>query len=412
MYSLVGRAFGRGAMRASPAAAAAASSRVAAAAPVIGMRHFGATRSVWKSQQESNVNAEGGLDVKFLKKFQTHLCDGPTNEGTATREELLSYFKQMQRIRRLEMAADQLYKAKFIRGFCHLYTGQEAVAVGMEAALKEGDEIITAYRDHGFMLTRGATAESVLAELLGKSNGCSQGKGGSMHMYTKGFYGGNGIVGAQCPTGAGIAFALKYKGKDNVALALYGDGAANQGQLFEAFNMAKIWDLPVIFVCENNHFGMGTSSARATRGEYYQRGDFVPGFKVDGMNVVAVREATRYAADHCRSGKGPIIMEMDTYRYVGHSMSDPGTTYRTRDDINEVRNTRDPITKVKAWLISHELATEAEVKTIEKEVRKEMDEATQLAKAGPVPDIKEAFADVHYDNVAVRKNLHEFQTYA
>ena len=335
--------------------------------------------------------------------YKLHILDtSPSTTVTCTRDEALHYYRDMQTIRRMETMAGNLYKEKAIRGFCHLYSGQEACCVGMEAALKNNDAVITAYRAHGWTYTRGISVLGVLAELLGRKSGCAKGKGGSMHMYNHNFYGGNGIVGAQVPLGAGIAFALKYQGTDNVCMALYGDGAANQGQLFETFNMAKLWDLPVIFVCENNGYGMGTSVDRAAAStEYYKRGDFIPGIWVDGMDILAVREATRYAVEHCRSGKGPMMMEAATYRYSGHSMSDPGTSYRSREEIQGVRQSRDPITGFKEKMIKSNLATEEELKKIDVEVRKLVDEAVKQARADPELPLPEL-----YNNVYSQKPAH------
>merc|ERR1712071_388383 len=286
--------------------------------------------------------------------FDTKPCDlhlfseGPTSSGIElTREDGLDYYKSMQTIRRMELKADQLYKQKVIRGFCHLYDGQEACAVGMEAALSKDDSIITSYRAHGWTYTRGARPSSILAELFGRELGCAKGKGGSMHMFADNFYGGNGIVGAQVPMGAGLAFAHKYKGEKNCAVTCYGDGAANQGQVFEAYNIASLWKLPCIFVCENNQYGMGTSQDRSSASiDYFSRGDYIKGLRVDGMDVVAVREATKFAKDYAVN-EGPIVLELKTYRYHGHSMSDPGTSYRTRDEIKAVRAASDPITSLR-----------------------------------------------------------------
>ncbi|XP_034717605.1 pyruvate dehydrogenase E1 component subunit alpha, somatic form, mitochondrial-like isoform X1 [Etheostoma cragini] len=240
-----------------------------------------------------------------IKKCDVHrLEEGPPLKAELTREQGLQYYRVMQTVRRMELKADQLYKQKIIRGFCHLYDGQEACAVGIEAAINPSDHLITAYRAHGYTYTRGIAVKEILAELTGRRGGVAKGKGGSMHMYAPRFYGGNGIVGAQVPLGAGIALACQYQGNNQVCVALYGDGAANQGQLFESFNMAALWKLPCIFTCENNQYGMGTSVERASAStDYYKRGDFIPGIRVDGMDVLCVREAFKFAAEHCRSGK-------------------------------------------------------------------------------------------------------------
>ncbi|KAG5521063.1 hypothetical protein RHGRI_033577 [Rhododendron griersonianum] len=311
------------------------------------------------------------ITVETSIPFTAHNCDPPSRSVETSPAELMSFFRDMATMRRMEIAADSLYKAKLIRGFCHLYDGQEAVAIGMEAAITRKDCIITAYRDHCLFLGRGGTLA-----------GCSKGKGGSMHFYKKegGFYGGHGIVGAQVPLGIGLAFAQKYSKEDHVTFALYGDGAANQGQLFEALNMAALWDLPAILVCENNHYGMGTAEWRAAKSpSYYKRGDYVPGLKVDGMDAFAVKQACKFAKEHALKN-GPLILEMDTYRYHGHSMSDPGSTYRTRDEISGVRQERDPLERIRKLVLSHDLATEKELKDIEKEVRKEVDDAIAQAK--------------------------------
>nr|XP_022286731.1 probable pyruvate dehydrogenase E1 component subunit alpha, mitochondrial isoform X2 [Crassostrea virginica] len=268
----------------------------------------------------------------------------------------------MRTIRRMETMAGNLYKAKQIRGFCHLYSGQEACCVGMEAAITPEDAVITAYRAHGWTYVRGISPLGVLAELTGRASGCAKGKGGSMHMYTKNFYGGFGIVGAQVPLGAGIAYAMKYSNQPNICVTLYGDGAANQGQLFEAYNMAKLWNLPCIFVCKNNGYGMGTSVERASAStNYYSRGDYIPGMRVDGMDVLAVKEATKFAKEFALN-HGPILIEAATYRYHGHSMSDPGTSYRPREEIKKVRETRDPITMFKRRITDCDLVTPEELK--------------------------------------------------
>jgi pyruvate dehydrogenase E1 component subunit alpha len=265
--------------------------------------------------------------------------------------------------------------------------------------------MITAYREHGFQLCRGDTPESVFGELLGKATGCSKGNGGSMHMFHPegNFHGGNGIVGAQVPIGAGIAFALKHQKTDNVCMAYYGDGAANQGQLFEAYNMAVLWDLPVLFVCENNKYGMGTSIERAAAGlKFYERGHYIPGMWIDGMDVLAVRNGVEFAAKRAREGLGPMILEMETYRYVGHSMSDPGTTYRTRSEVDQVRKTRDPIELVKSRILQSNVATAEEIKAIEKDIRQRILDAANTAKAASDPPPQQLYENITTDSIPVR----------
>nr|CAD1826770.1 unnamed protein product [Ananas comosus var. bracteatus] len=343
------------------------------------------------------------LTIETSVPFTGHKIEPPSRSVDTSPAELLSFFRDMSLMRRMEIAADSLYKAKLIRGFCHLYDGQEAAAVGMEAAITKKDSIITAYRDHCTFLARGGTLVEAFAELMGRRNGCSDGKGGSMHFYKKDarFYGGHGIVGAQVPLGCGVAFAHKYLKEGAVTFALYGDGAANQGQLFEALNISALWDLPVILICENNHYGMGTAEWRAAKSPaYYKRGDYVPGLKVDGMDVLAVKQACKFAKEHALAN-GPIILEMDTYRYHGHSMSDPGSTYRTRDEISGVRQERDPIERVRKLILAHELATASELKDTEKEVRKEVDDAIAQAKESPMPDPSELFTNVYVKGFGV-----------
>ncbi|KAH8957089.1 hypothetical protein BDL97_07G074600 [Sphagnum fallax] len=349
-----------------------------------------------RQQQQRAGFAADALTVDVPVPFKAHKCDAPSLSVETSAQELLSFFKTMFTMRRMEIAADSLYKSKFIRGFCHLYDGQEAVCVGMEASLNQKDCIITAYRDHCIHLGRGGTLLEVFSELMGRKDGCSLGKGGSMHMYNKkgGFFGGNGIVGAQTPLGAGLAFAQKYLKVDGVTLTMYGDGAANQGQLFEAMNMAALWSLPVIFVCENNHYGMGTAEWRSAKSpEYYKRGDYVPGMKVDGMDCLAVKQAVKYAKEYALKN-GPFVLEFDTYRYHGHSMSDPGSTYRTRDEISGVRQERDPIERIRKLLLSLEIASVSDLKTLEKEAKSEVDEALAKAKESPQPDTSELFSHI------------------
>jgi pyruvate dehydrogenase E1 component alpha subunit len=302
-------------------------------------------------------------------------------------------------IRRFEEKAGQLYGMGLIGGFCHLYIGQEAVVVGMQMTLKPGDEVITGYRDHGHMLACGMDPKGVMAELTGRRSGYSKGKGGSMHMFSaeKGFYGGHGIVGAQVPLGTGLAFANKYRGNDNVSLTYFGDGAANQGQVYESFNMAKLWKLPVVYIIENNQYGMGTSVARASATtDLYKRGlSFdIPGEQVDGMDVRAVKSAGEKAAKWCRAGNGPIILEMLTYRYRGHSMSDPAK-YRTKEEVDKVRTEHDPIEQVRQRLIAKKWASEDALKKIDQEMRAIVNEAAEFATHDTEPDPSELYTDVY-----------------
>ncbi|OSZ66529.1 pyruvate dehydrogenase (acetyl-transferring) E1 component subunit alpha [Sphingomonas sp. IBVSS2] len=316
----------------------------------------------------------------------------------ASKEELLEFYKQMLLIRRFEEKAGQLYGLGFIGGFCHLYIGQEAVAVGLQSALDgDKDSVITGYRDHGHMLAYGIDPKVIMAELTGRAAGISKGKGGSMHMFSteKKFYGGHGIVGAQVALGTGLAFAHKYNEDGGVAMAYFGDGAANQGQVYESFNMAELWKLPIIYVIENNQYAMGTSVNRSSaEDQLYKRGESfrIPGIQVDGMDVLACRGAAEEALEWVRSGKGPIILEMKTYRYRGHSMSDPAK-YRSREEVQSVRDKSDPIEQVK-----HELedmkVTEAELKAIEAEIRKIVNEAADFSEQTPEPDPSELYTDV------------------
>ena len=315
-----------------------------------------------------------------------------------TQDEMLGFYRDMLLIRRFEEKAGQLYGMGQIAGFCHLYIGQEAVVTGVRAAMKEGDQMITSYRDHGHMLACDMDPKGVMAELTGRSGGYSRGKGGSMHMFSteKHFYGGHGIVGAQVPLGAGLAFANKYMDNGSVSSAFFGDGAANQGQIYETFNMAELWDLPVVFVIENNQYAMGTSVERSSaETELYKRGiSFgIEGVQVDGMNVLAVRDASLKAFEHARSGKGPMILEMKTYRYRGHSMSDPAK-YRSRDEVKEVRGERDPIDAVKARLSDEGWADADALKAIDKEIKAIVAEAAQFAQDSPEPDPSELYTDV------------------
>ena len=321
--------------------------------------------------------------------------------ANVSRDDLLRYFRDMLLIRRFEEKAGQLYGMGDIGGFCHLYIGQEAVVVGLEAAASEGDKRITSYRDHGHMLACGMEARGVMAELTGRIGGYSKGKGGSMHMFSreKHFYGGHGIVGAQVPLGAGLAFADKYLGNDRVSFAYFGDGAANQGQVYEAYNMAELWDLPVIFVIENNQYAMGTSMSRSTKSTtLYGRGEAfgIPGERVDGMDVLAVRAAGEKAVAHCRAGKGPYILEMMTYRYRGHSMSDPAK-YRTREEVQKVRDERDPIENLRHLLLEGGHATADDLKAIEAEIKAIVNDSADFARQSPEPPVEELWTDIYAD---------------
>lgn len=318
--------------------------------------------------------------------------------AAAKQEQLLQYYRDMILMRRFEEKAGQLYGMGLIAGFCHLYIGQEAVVVGMQAAMEEGDQVITGYRDHAHMLACGMEARGVMAELTGREGGYSRGKGGSMHMFSreKNFYGGHGIVGAQVAIGTGLGFADWYKDNGKISVTYFGDGAANQGQVYESFNMAKLWNLPVIYVIENNQYAMGTAVKRASSETHlYKRGvSFgIPGEEVDGMDVEAVRKAADKAVKHARSGKGPYILEMKTYRYRGHSMSDPAK-YRTREEVDEVRSHHDPIDMIKARIIEAGYATEDELKAIDKEVKAVVNDSADFAKTSPEPDPSELYTDV------------------
>jgi pyruvate dehydrogenase E1 component alpha subunit len=307
-------------------------------------------------------------------------------------------------IRRFEERAGQLYGMGLIGGFCHLYIGQEAIAVGVQAVKQPGDQVITGYRDHGHMLACGMDPREVMAELTGRAGGSSKGKGGSMHMFStaEDFYGGHGIVGAQVALGTGLAFANRYRENGKVSFTYFGDGAANQGQVYESFNMAELWALPVIYVIENNQYAMGTSIERASSETHlYKRGASfrIPGEEVDGMDVLAVKEAAGRAAAHARSGKGPYILEMKTYRYRGHSMSDPAK-YRTREEVDEVRKTRDPIEHVEELLAKKGWADEPALKAIDAEVKRIVADAAEYARTSPEPAPAELYTDVYTDGAA------------
>ena len=322
-------------------------------------------------------------------------------QGTAnvSKDELLKYYRDMLLIRRFEEKAGQLYGMGLIGGFCHLYIGQEAVVVGLEAAAEEGDKRITSYRDHGHMLACGMEARGVMAELTGREGGYSRGKGGSMHMFSreKHFYGGHGIVAAQVPLGAGLAFADKYLGNGRVTFTYFGDGASNQGQVYETYNMAELWELPVVFVIENNQYAMGTSMKRSTKSTtLFGRGEAfgIPGEQVDGMDVLAVKAAGEKAVAHCRAGKGPYILEVMTYRYRGHSMSDPAK-YRTREEVQKMRDERDAIEHVRTMILDGKHATEDDLKAIDKEIKDIVNDSAEFSKESPEPPESELWTDIY-----------------
>ena len=322
-----------------------------------------------------------------------------SDKSNASKDELLKFYREMLLIRRFEEKAGQLYGMGLIGGFCHLYIGQEAVVVGLEAAAEDGDKRITSYRDHGHMLACGMDPKGVMAELTGRGGGYSKGKGGSMHMFSreKHFYGGHGIVGAQVPLGAGLAFADKYKENGRVTFAYFGDGAANQGQVYETFNMAALWKLPVVFVIENNQYAMGTAQKRSTSPpDLHTRGEAfgIPGEIVDGMDVLAVKAASAKAVAHCRSGDGPYILEIKTYRYRGHSMSDPAK-YRTRDEVQKMREERDAIEHVRELLLQGKHASEDDLKAIDKEIKVIVNDAAEFAKESPEPALAELWTDIY-----------------
>ena len=323
----------------------------------------------------------------------------PGKSDAPSQDQMLDWYRGMLLIRRFEERAGQLYGMGLIGGFCHLYIGQEAIAVGMQAIKRPGDQIITGYRDHGHMLAAGMDPRAVMAELTGRAAGVAKGKGGSMHMFDveAGFFGGHGIVGAQVSLGTGLGFANHYRGAANVSFTYFGDGAANQGQVYESFNMAELWRLPVVYVIENNQYAMGTSVERASAETHlYKRGvSFnISGEEVDGMDVEAVAVAGARAADHARSGKGPYILEMKTYRYRGHSMSDPAK-YRTREEVDAVKKARDPIDHFRERLESLGYADEATLRALDADVKKIVAESAEFARTAPEPDPSELYTDVY-----------------
>ncbi len=342
----------------------------------------------------------------MLKKLNTDMAKSSSKKMAfsipdLTPADLKKAYYEMLLIRRFEEKAGQLYGMGQIGGFCHLYIGQEAVAVGIQNVLDPKDSVITSYRDHGIMLAAGSDPRTVMAELLGRATGCSKGKGGSMHMFDleKRFYGGHGIVAAQVPIGTGIAFAYKYRNENNLSVAYFGDGAAHQGQVYESFNMAKLWNLPIIYVLENNEYAMGTSVKRAaSTPDLYKRGESfgIPGKRVDGMNFLAVREAAKEAVEHVKNGNGPILLEMKTYRYRGHSMSDPAK-YRTKEEVNEYREKFDPITQLENHLLSKKIASKAELEKMEAKVLEVVKDAIEFSQNSPLPDESELYTDILRD---------------
>jgi pyruvate dehydrogenase E1 component alpha subunit len=344
-----------------------------------------------KNGLSENINKNMLKGTKISKK------EG--HNQTHTKAELLHFYEQMLLIRRFEEKAGQLYGMGLIAGFCHLYIGQEAIAVGMKANMIQGDKVITTYRDHGHMIAVDSDPKAIMAELLGREDGCSRGKGGSMHLFDleKHFYGGHGIVGASVPIGAGLAFADKYRGTNNVTLCYFGDGAAHQGQVYESFNMAKLWNLPILFIIENNHYAMGTSVSRASSiDDLYKRGiGFnIPGQKINGMDIFEVINEGKKAVDYVRSGNGPILLEMDTYRYRGHSMSDPAT-YRSKEEVSGKKEKEDPIDNLRKYILEGNIAGENEITNIDKKIKVQVDEITEFAKNSPEPSEDEIFTDVY-----------------
>jgi pyruvate dehydrogenase E1 component alpha subunit len=322
----------------------------------------------------------------------------PVKSAALSKEKLLKMYREMLLIRRFEEKAGQLYGMGLIGGFCHLYIGQEAVVIGIQNAAKEGDAVVTTYRDHGHMIACGMDPKGIMAELTGRIGGFSHGKGGSMHMFSveKNFYGGHGIVGANVPLGTGMAFAQKYKNTDNITMVYFGDGAANQGQVYESFNMASLWQLPVIYIIENNEYAMGTSTKRhAADTELYKRGESfqIPGVQVDGMNVLSVYEAAKKVIAHVRGGKGPMLMEVKTYRYRGHSMSDPAK-YRSKEEVEKYKEQRDALNNFRDYLSKNKIANDAAFKKIEDEMKAIVNKAAEYAKESPEPDATELWTDI------------------
>lgn len=356
-----------------------------------------ATEAVAKAGAKTAAKTAARTDEDFaLRSLQAAHEESPIYD--ASDDELLTFYEQMLLIRRFEEKAGQLYGLGLIGGFCHLYIGQEAVAIGLQSALNnDTDSVITGYRDHGHMLAYGIDPNVIMAELTGRQAGISKGKGGSMHMFSTEhkFYGGHGIVGAQVALGGGLALAHQYNEDGGICLAYFGDGAANQGQVYETFNMAALWKLPIVFVIENNGYAMGTAVKRSSaETEFYRRGTAfrIPGMDVNGMDVLEVRNAAELAFEHVRSGKGPVLMELNTYRYRGHSMSDPAK-YRTREEVQEKRDHHDPIEAMKKILLERG-KTEDDLKAIDKAIRARVAESADFAESSPEPAPQELYTDV------------------
>jgi pyruvate dehydrogenase E1 component alpha subunit len=316
-----------------------------------------------------------------------------------SKQELLDFYQEMLLIRRFEEKAGQLYGMGLIAGFCHLYIGQEAISTGMHHTMQQGDKVITTYRDHGHMISLGSDPKKIMAELLGRADGSSKGKGGSMHLFDleKHFYGGHGIVGASVPIGAGLAFADKYNNTNNITYCYFGDGAAHQGQVYESFNMAKLWNLPILFIIENNHYAMGTSVSRSSSiTELHKRGvGFnIPGFKINGMDIFQVIAEGQKAVDFVRSGNGPVLLEFDTYRYRGHSMSDPAT-YRSKEELN-CKKEQDPIDGLKNNILEHKIANEEDFKSIENKIKAQINDVVEFAKNSPEPAESELLTEIYH----------------
>lgn len=338
------------------------------------------------------------MPAKNTKKQLKPKTSNVKSDVTKSKKDLLNFYQEMLLIRRFEEKAGQLYGMGLIAGFCHLYIGQEAIATGMHHTMIEGDKVITTYRDHGHMISVGSDPKKIMAELLGRRDGSSKGKGGSMHLFDleKHFYGGHGIVGASVPIGAGLAFADKYLGNNNVTYCYFGDGAAHQGQVYEAFNMAKLWNLPVLFIIENNHYAMGTSLARSSSiDELYKRGSGfnIPGFKINAMDIFEVIKEGQKAVDFVRAGNGPVLLEMDTYRYRGHSMSDPAT-YRSKEELNGKKD-NDSIDKLRNHILDNKIASADDIKKIDNLIKDQVKDIVEFAKNSPEPDESELMTEIY-----------------